>query len=227
VVALVVLLLGDTYVRVGNECYAEANGSFGLTTLRKRHVAVDGTRVRLRFPGKHGARVDVSVADRRLARMMRRFQDLPGQLLFQYEGDDGCLRPVRSGDVNDYLRAHTGIDATAKTFRTWGATVHTASRLAALDSPESTRQAARELNAVIDHVARLMGNTRAVCRRSYVHPLVVERFVEGTLSRLWADGPARAAQGLDASERRLLHVLDGATAPPRLNPVAAPASRCR
>jgi DNA topoisomerase-1 len=206
-VALVVLLLGDTYVRVGNECYAQENGSYGLTTLRKRHAAVNGATLRLRFVGKHGARVDVKVVDRRLARLVCRCQDLPGQLLFQYEDDDGQLRPIRSGDVNDYLRDATGLDATAKTFRTWGASVRAAAALAALGAPARARQGARELNAVIDEVARHLGNTRAVCRRSYIHPLVIQHFEAGSLPELWAAGPARRARGLDADERKLLHVL--------------------
>jgi DNA topoisomerase I len=208
-VALVVWLLNDTYLRVGNESYARENGSFGLTTLRKRHVDIDGVRVRMRFVAKHGARADVSVADRRLARLIRRCQDLPGQLLFKYEDADGVLRPVRSSDVNDYLRVHTGTDATAKTFRVWGASAHTAAGLATLDPPASKRAVARELNAVIDDVARRLGNTRAVCRRSYVHPVIIDRYTKGVLAQMWAAGPNRPAQGLDVVERRLLHVLDG------------------
>jgi DNA topoisomerase-1 len=207
VVGLVVMLLDDTYIRVGNECYAQENGSFGLTTLRKRHVAVNGSRVRLRFVAKHGARTDVSVEDRRLARLVRRCQDLPGQLLFQYEGDDGDIRPVRSGDVNDYLRARTGLDLTAKTYRTWGASVQAAGRLAKLPAPESARQGTRELNAVIDDVARLLGNTRAVCRRSYIHPIVIDQYLGGSLPARWEAGPRRAAGGLDPPERRLLEIL--------------------
>jgi DNA topoisomerase-1 len=207
VVGLVVLLLDDTYIRVGNECYAEENGSFGLTTLRKRHVAVNGSRVRLRFVAKHGARTDVSVEDRRLARLVRRCQDLPGQLLFQYEGEDGDIRPVRSGDVNDYLRARTGLDLTAKTYRTWGASVQAATRLAELPPPESARAGTRELNAVVDDVARLLGNTRAVCRRSYVHPVVIEQYLAGSLPEQWAAGPTRSGGGLDRAERRLLKIL--------------------
>jgi DNA topoisomerase-1 len=207
IVALVVMLIGDTYLRVGNECYAQENGSFGLTTLRKRHIDVDGAIVRLRFMAKHGTRADVSVIDRRLARLVRRCQDLPGQLLFQYEDDAGELHPVRSGDVNDYLRSRTGLDITAKTFRTWGGTVQAAAGLSTLDPPRSQREATRELNAVIDDVARTLGNTRAVCRRSYVHPAVVDRYEQGSLPRIWSAGPTRAARGLDTDERRLLHLL--------------------
>jgi DNA topoisomerase I len=208
VTAAVVRMLDLTYVRIGNEEYARDNKTYGLTTLRSRHVTVSSTGVDLRFPAKGGQRVEVRCDDRRLARLVRRCQDLPGQVLFQYlDGEDDRPVPVSSGDVNDYLAEATGVPATAKTFRTWGGSLLAAVELAELDPPGSERAAASALNAVLEPVAEALGNTVAVCRGSYVHPAVVESFRTGRLPELWAAGPSRAAKGLDADERRLLHVL--------------------
>jgi DNA topoisomerase-1 len=209
VLAAVLALLERTFVRVGNEEYARANRSFGLTTLRGRHAKVNGSELRLLFVGKGGKRFDVSLSDPRLARVVRRCQDLPGQLLFQHIGDDGEPVPVSSGDVNDYLREVTGIDVTAKTFRTWGASLLAALELVDLDPPTSERAAASAIRAALEPVAARLGNTIAVCRASYVHPKVLSTFTEGKLSELWDTGPRRAAAGLTADERRLLRLLRG------------------
>ncbi len=208
VIALVVTLLEDTFVRVGNEEYARANGSFGLTTLRDRHVRYDGSGVRLRFPGKSGKGHDVAVGDPRLARLVRKCQDLPGQVLFQYLGDDDLPRPVRSSDVNDYLREVTGLEATAKTFRTWSATLLAAAGLAGLPTPTSLREGRSVVAGMLAMVSSELNNTPAVCRRSYIHPEVIERYLGGTLQDDWDQASARGSRQLSSEERRLLHLLE-------------------
>jgi DNA topoisomerase-1 len=203
----VVSLLECTYVRVGNECYAATNKTYGLTTLRSHHVRVHGSTVRIRFPGKGGQRHDVAISDAKVSRLIRRCHELPGQLLFRYEDDDGELRPVTSTEINEYLREHTGMDVTAKTFRTWGATLFAAAGFAALPPPHTAQQRRASIKAVVETVARELRNTPAVARASYIHPLVFEKYESGTLPRAWESGPSRAGGGLIAEERRLLHVL--------------------
>ena len=212
VLAAVVALLDQTYIRVGNEGYARDNKTFGLTTLRCRHVDVRGDRLHLRFNGKGGKVFDLTCCDPRLARVVRRCQDLPGQLLFQYVDDDGKPSSISSGDLNDYLRETTGLeDATAKTFRTWGASLLAAELFAELDPPppSSAAELGRIVNATLAPVAQTLGNTVAVCRASYVHPKVLDTFEQGTLGPAWREGPSRARQGLSAEERRLRGVLRG------------------
>jgi DNA topoisomerase I len=207
VVALVLVLLDETHIRVGNEHYARENRTFGLTTLRNRHLRADGRDVSLRFVGK-GAKVhEVAIDDPVLARQVRRCRQLPGQQLFQWIDVAGEHHPVRSSDVNERLRQLTGLDATAKTFRTWGATVRAASLLAGSGTPSSEREAHREIVAAVDEVAAELGNTRTVARASYVHPAVLAAYQQGRLEDWWRDGPTRSAQGLSPEERRLLVVL--------------------
>ncbi len=200
VLAAVVSLMEQTFIRVGNESYARTNKTFGLTTLRCRHVDVTGTSLHLHFTAKGGKDVDVACCDPRLARVARRCQDLPGQLLFQYLDDDGQPSPVTSTDLNAYLRDITGLEATAKTFRTWGATSLAAQALVAADPGSS-------INELLRPVAATLGNTVAVCRSSYVHPTVVRLYEDGSLPELWEAGPNRAANGVTTAERRLLHML--------------------
>jgi DNA topoisomerase I len=183
VVATIVRLMESTLIRVGNEEYAGQNGSYGLTTLRARHARVKGSTVRLLFKGKSGKEVDAEVTDRRIARIVRRLQELPGQELFSYVDSNGERRTVSSQDVNDYLRATTGEDYTAKDFRTWAGTVLAAVALRHLEGFESEAEAKRNVVAAIDRVARRLGNTRAVARRSYVHPAVFDAYMEGALAR--------------------------------------------
>ncbi len=207
VLAAVIWLMELTYVRIGNEAYARDNKSFGLTTLRCNHVDVDGARLRLRFTAKAGKRADVSCCDARLARVVRRCQELPGQLLFQYVGDDDVPCRVTSTDVNDYLRAVSGFDVTAKTFRTWGASLLAAQELVLVPPPSSEREAAIAVKAALTPVATRLGNTVTVCRNSYVHPTVISSYEKGTLPDAWAAGPSRAKGRLSADERRLLALL--------------------
>jgi DNA topoisomerase I len=177
VVATIVRLLQTTYARIGNEEYAQQNGSFGLTTLRNRHVEVKGSRVRFLFKGKSGREVSVGVADRRVAAVIKRCEELPGQLLFQYVDEGGERRAVTSDDVNQYLREASGVDVTAKDFRTWAGTVLAAKALRELGAFESETEARRKVVEAIDVVAHRLGHSRAVCRRSYVHPDVIAMYM--------------------------------------------------
>ena len=207
VVAAVVRLLDITLLRVGNERYTKANRSFGLCTLRNKHVEIKSRVIDLSFVGKSGHKFSVHVDSPRLARIVRRCHDLPGQQLFQYVERDGQVRPITSADINTYIREHTGAEATAKTFRTWGATVLAAEILAAEDTPTSDAQGARLVNAAIDQVSARLGNTRTVCRSSYVHPTVIASYLDGTLSAKY-DASRRGPQGLARAEKRLLGLLD-------------------
>ncbi|MGD9999102.1 MAG: DNA topoisomerase IB [Ilumatobacteraceae bacterium] len=206
VVAVVVRLLDLTGLRVGNECYARTNRSFGLTTLRNRHVRVRGSTVQLNFRGKGAHEFDVTVEDRRLARIVRRCQHLPGQCLFQYVDESGDVHNVGSTDVNEYVSAHGAAGATAKTFRTWEASTLAAERLAQaaeVDEPSSSA-----LRAVVEEVAASLGNTPTVCRTSYIHPTIVDTYLDGTLPDRWGDRAPASPSGLAAAERRLLRLLD-------------------
>jgi DNA topoisomerase-1 len=179
VLATIVYLLETTMIRVGNEEYARTNKSFGLTTLRRRHVKIDGSDVEFRFRGKSGVYHKVRVHDRRLARIIRRSRDLPGQELFEYVDDDGETRTVDSTDVNDYLRQITGEDYTAKDFRTWSGTVLAAMALQEFEKFDSAAQAKKNVVRAIESVAERLGNTPSVCRKCYVHPAVLDAYLEG------------------------------------------------
>ena len=181
VLATVVQLLERTFIRVGNEEYARENKSFGLTTMRNRHVDVDSSNVRFSFRGKSGVNHEVDVDDRRVAKIVRKLQDLPGQELFQYVGKEGEKHSVTSEDVNDYLREITGQDFTAKDFRTWAGTVLGAMALQAQDAFENKTQAKKNVKDAISAVAKILGNTPAVCRKCYVHPAVLETYLDGDL----------------------------------------------
>ena len=194
VVATVVKLMEMTLIRVGNDEYARQNGSFGLTTLRDRHATVRGSTVRLRFRGKSGKEVEAEVTDRRVARVVKQSQELPGQELFAYIDDSGQRRTVSSQDVNDYLREATGTDFTAKDFRTWAGTVLAAVALREAEGFESESEARHNVVKAIDRVARRLGNTRAVARRSYVHPAVLDSYFDGSLGRAL---PRRAEKVLE------------------------------
>ena len=201
--AAMVRLLDRTYVRVGDERYRRDNGSFGLTTLRTRHVQVRGDRIRLRFRGKSGKEHDLSLADRRLARVVRRCLDLPGYELFRYV-EDGVTRPLCATDVNAYLQEIAGADYTSKDFRTWGATVIATVLLTRFGLPGSTSERTKMVNRALRAAAQALGNTLAVCRKSYVHPGVVDAYLGEALP------PHRVrieAGGLRAGERRTLALL--------------------
>ena len=181
VMAAIVKLLETTFIRIGNEEYARENQSFGLTTMRNKHVKVSGPKIRFRFRGKSGIARDMYLSDRKLAQIVRRCQELPGQDLFQYLDDNGEPHAVNSSDVNDYLRGITGIDLTAKDFRTWAGTILAARALAELKSFGSKTEAKRNVVKAVESVAKKLGNTRAVCRKCYIHPAIVNSYLDGTL----------------------------------------------
>ena len=183
VLAAVVRLLEKTSIRVGNEEYARENRSFGLTTMRDRHATVGSSRITFRFRGKSGKQHEIPVTDARLARIVRRCQDLPGQELFQYLDDDGERRSIDSADVNDYLRDISGDDFTAKDFRTWGGTVLAAWALKEFEQFDSEAQAKQNVVRAIEQVAEQLGNTPAVSRKSYVHPSVIDAYLDGDVVR--------------------------------------------
>lgn len=181
VLATIVRLLQTTMMRVGNEEYARENKSFGLTTLRDRHVRIDGSEVQFRFRGKSGVMHEVKLDDPRLARIIGRARDLPGQELFQYVDDDGELRTVDSSDVNDYLREITGEDYTAKDFRTWSGTLLAALALQEYEKVDSEAQAKKNVVRAIEAVAEKLGNTPSICRKCYVHPGIIESYLDGSM----------------------------------------------
>jgi DNA topoisomerase-1 len=207
VVATIVRLLELTFARIGNEEYARQNGSFGLTTLRDRHVRVKGATVRFLFKGKSGSEVEVGITNRRVARVVKRCEELPGQMLFQYIDPAGDRRTVTSDDVNQYLRETSGQDYTAKDFRTWGATVLATTALRELMSFESDTEAKHNVVAAIDSVARRLGHTRAVCRKSYVHPAVIDTYMDGSLDSVLKVVEGRSHRNLKAEEAAVIALL--------------------
>jgi DNA topoisomerase-1 len=201
VVALVLALMDRTLIRVGNDEYRRENGTHGLTTLESDHVAVDGATVQLCFVGKGGVEHEVRVTDRRLARVVRACHELGGRELFTYRGSDGAPVRVDSADCNEYLADVVGPGTTVKSFRTWGATVSVLEQLVACDGPLGDR----EVLAAIDHAAARLGNTRAVCRRAYVHPALCDDLDEDRLRAAWA--ASRRTATMSRAERATLRLL--------------------
>jgi DNA topoisomerase-1 len=197
VLATIVSLLDKSLIRVGNNGYARENDSYGLTTLRSHHVRLGGHEIKFHFKGKGGKTWRLSVRDRRIARVVRSIQDLPGQDLFQYIDDTGAIRTVSSSDVNDYLREVTGKDVTAKDFRTWAGSVMAAMALDALGPPANPTQAKSNVRRAVEAVAARLGNTPAVCRKSYVHPRIVDAYMQGS-------GPILRLREAKAANRRAL-----------------------
>jgi DNA topoisomerase-1 len=208
VMAAVVRLLDTTMVRVGNDEYARTNKSFGLTTLRKRHVALTGDQLRLRFKGKSGIAHDVALKDKRIARVVKRCQTLPGQELFKYLDADGEAHSVDSSDVNDYLREASGGDFTAKDFRTWHGSAAALGLFKALGEEEKAAITKTLANRLVSEVAQLLGNTAAVCRKSYIHPQVMALLMN---TQLLEPPPARQTArrqtGLTVSDAAFLAFL--------------------
>ena len=206
VLAAVVRLLETTLIRVGNEEYARRNHSYGLTTLRSQHVTVKGTRLRFEFRGKGGKHHAVGITDRRLARVVRRCQELPGHELFQYLDDEGNRQSIDSADVNAYLRDIGGDDFTAKDFRTWGGTVLAAFALVAREA-SAEGDPKRQLSEAIGEVARRLGNTVTICRKCYIHPDVIAAHAEQSLTEALTQEPA-GNDGLPPEERAVLRLLE-------------------
>ena len=208
VLATIVRLLERTFIRIGNEEYARENKSFGLTTLKNRHVKVKGARARFQFRGKSGRQHEVDVTDIRMAKVIAKCQDLPGQDLFQYVDEDGEVQDVTSQDVNDYLREIAGGEFTAKDFRTWGGTVLTAIALSRQETFQTKKQAKSNIKTAICAVAELLGNTPAVCRKCYVHPVIVEAYLNRIqIAGLNGAGRTLKLSDLRAAERAVLKFL--------------------
>lgn len=183
VLATVVRLLEGTLIRVGNEEYARENHHYGLTTLRNRHVDIEGSTLTFHFRGKSGVRHEIPFKDRRVTSIVRRLHDLPGQHLFEYRGGDGELIPVTSHEVNEYLHEVSGEPFTAKDFRTWAGTVLAARALQEFEQVDSEAQAKKNIVRAIESVAEHLGNTPAVSRKAYIHPEVLSAYLEGTTIR--------------------------------------------
>jgi DNA topoisomerase-1 len=206
VLATVVKLLESTHIRVGNEEYARANNSFGLATLRNRHVKVSGRKIRFDFRGKSGVQHAISLEDRRLARIIKRCQDLPGYELFQYVAD-GARVAIEASDVNDYLREIAGAEFSTKDFRTWAGTVLAARALSEVSETRTKTEAKRGLAEAVGAVAKRLGNTKTVCRKCYIHPTVIEYHNSGGLTEFFAKQPHRSGAGLSRDESGLLALL--------------------
>ena len=207
VLATIVRLLERSFIRIGNEEYARENKSFGLTTLKNRHVKVKGEKVLFRFRGKSGRQHEVDVTDRRVAKVIAKCQDLPGQDLFQYV-ENGEARDVTSQDVNEYLRQIAGEDFTAKDFRTWGGTVLAAIALSKQEEFETKKQAKANIKTAICAVAELLGNTPAVCRKCYIHPVIVEAYLKRTpIAGLNGNDKSLMPANLRGAERAVLKFL--------------------
>jgi len=212
VLATVVQLLEKSLIRVGNDEYAKNNKSYGLTTMRNKHVEVKGSTVKFTFKGKSGVKHSVGVEDKRLARVVKACQELPGQELFEYFDDDGTRCDVGSGDVNAYLKEITGQDFTAKDFRTWAGTVLACTALQEFEKFDSQSQAKKNVVQAIEAVAGVLGNTRAVCRKSYIHPAILDSYMDGsmleTLSRRARQALRRKGGKLRADEYAALAILE-------------------
>ena len=212
VLATIVQLLQRSLIRVGNEEYARENKSFGLTTMQDRHVDVKGSKLRFRFRGKSGRQHEVDVTDRRIARIISNLQDLPGQSLFQYLDDEGHVRDITSQDVNEYLREITGKDFTAKDFRTWAGTVLAAVALGKLGASKTKKLAKANIKHAIGAVAEVLGNTPAVCRQCYIHPAVLEAYLnENSVNGFKPKSQEFERRGIDlaSAQAALLRFLQG------------------
>jgi DNA topoisomerase-1 len=211
ILAAIVRLMEATLIRVGNEEYARENHSYGLTTMRNKHVQVEGSSVTFKFQGKSGVRHTVDINDRRLARIIQRCQDIPGYELFQYLDSEGAHHSVDSADVNEYLRVMTGEDFTAKDFRTWAGTVMACTMLQEFEAFESQNQAKKNVVQAIKDVAARLGNTPSVCRKCYVHPAVLDIYFSGamikTVKKHVGEGIADSPHALHQEEVALLHLL--------------------
>jgi len=209
VLATVVQLLEKTLIRVGNDEYAKQNRSFGLTTLRDGHVDVRGGRVRFAFRGKSGIEHEIDLDDRRLARIVRACRDIPGYDLFQFYDEDGKRQSVGSTDVNAYLKELTGEEYTSKDFRTWAGTVLAAQLLRDFEAFESEAQAKKNIVQAVESVAKRLGNTKAVCRKCYIHPAILDSYIDGSMLKTVAQRARRAARNgsLGAAEAAVLGLL--------------------
>lgn len=212
VLATIIQLLESTLIRVGNDEYARTNQSYGLTTMRRKHVNVTSNTIRFQFPGKSGVDHDIQVHDKQIVKVIRNCQELPGQELFKYRDDTGTMQDVTSQDVNDYLQKITGQEVTAKQFRTWAGTTLAIRALQKAGEFDSEFAAKRNVTQAIRDVASQLGNTISVCRNSYVHPVVIESYLNQSLSSFCRTKPVvttrtRSAFGLSVEEKAMVKLL--------------------
>lgn len=209
--ATVLWLLEKSLIRVGNEEYAKENKSYGLTTMRMRHVNIEGSSIEFKFIGKRGIKHMIRLSDRRIAKVLRQISELPGQELFHYVAEDGSVETISSTDVNAYLKEIAGDEFTAKDFRTWAATVQALQELASCCEYRSKKEARQTINRALANVSRQLGNTPAICRKSYVHPMVLHSFLDGTLERfLESTNPSDLEEAESVALAFLRHVEDTA-----------------
>ncbi|MGE5861807.1 MAG: DNA topoisomerase IB [Ignavibacteria bacterium] len=209
VLAVIIKLMESTLIRIGNNIYAEQNNSFGLTTLKDKHLEVDGYSLNFEFIGKSGKPFKITVADQRLARIVKKCQDLPGQRLFQYIDETGTRRTVESVDVNNYLNRVIEKNFTAKDFRTWGATLKAAKELKEIPLTQNEKENKRNIIKAIKHTAHELNNTPAVCRKYYLHPAIIDAYLDGYLFKVMnSHSPGKQPKyGLDYYERAVLKIL--------------------
>lgn len=208
VLATVVLLLENTLIRVGNVEYAQENKSFGLTTMRNRHVDISGAKIKFHFRGKSGVEHDIELSDRRLAKIVKRCRDIPGYELFQYLDESNQRQTVKSDDVNTYLKEITGEDFTAKDFRTWAGTVLAAIELKELEPFNSQTEAKKNVTAIIKNVAKQLGNRPATCRKYYVHPAILDAYLEEKLVAVMEKCEHKSIEGLEPEEAAVVSLLE-------------------
>jgi DNA topoisomerase-1 len=209
VVATVVYIMEKAYIRIGNQEYAKENGSFGLTTMRDRHVAISGSRIRFAFKGKKGVMHDIELEDKRLARIVKQCREIPGHELFQYYDEEGQRHAIDSGDINEYVHALCGEEFTAKDFRTWAGTLLAFSSLWCMEVPETKTEMKHKLNEIVKEVAHKLGNTPAVCRKYYIHPLLEEACASGRLAELYRQCSGKeSAEEQEVRENILLKFLE-------------------
>ncbi len=214
VIAIALSVMEQTLIRVGNAAYEKEYGSYGLTTLKDRHVKMDGREVRFSFKGKKGIYHDITLSDRRLSRLVKACRDIPGKELFQYFDAEGKRHPIDSGMVNDYLHETMGDDFSAKDFRTWAGTVNAFRLLAELNPCETEKERKKNVNTILDEVSHKLGNTRTVCRKHYIHPQILEAYeCQDLMPYIKQKARFRQtdAQGLDGTEKLLLKFLKDQT----------------
>ena len=211
VLAISVNIMQKTLIRIGNETYKQLYGSYGLTTLRDKHVKINGSSLKLSFKGKKGVHHEIDVSDKILARLVKKCKDIPGQELFQYYTPGGDRRSIDSGKVNNYIKEISCCDFTAKDFRTWAGTMHTMKHLAEFDYPENVTLKKKIIVSAIDQVAAKLGNTRAICKKSYVFPALLEEYENGSLlpylKKLSKSADVTSEKGLNHDEKILLSFL--------------------
>lgn len=211
VLATVISLMERTYIRIGNNSYEKMNGSYGITTLKDKHVSITGDTLHFSFKGKKGIQQDISLHNRRLARTVKQCRDIPGKELFQYYDEAGNRKPIESGMVNDYIKSAMGMDFTAKDFRTWAGSIHALEALRSLEEAMTETEKKKNIVAVLDIVSKKLGNTRVVCRKYYVHPALFRLYEENNLKKYTAaldkiEEPDNKT-GLTGTEQMLLKIL--------------------